>query len=127
MEKAQGFQRPQTREQLQSFIGLVSYYRRFVKDSGRIAYPLTNVKNLPPKECMKRWGDEQAVAFKELKMILCPAPILAKPHFDRPFILDTDASQYAVGAVLSQIGRDKHGHPILFYNRVLTRAEKNIL
>ena len=123
--KVQGFQRPQTREQLQSFIGLVSYYRRFVKDFGRIAYPLTSVKNLPPKECMKRWGDEQEVAFKELKTVLCSAPILAKPHFDKPFILDTDASQYAVGAVLSQIGCDKQEHPIFYYSRVLTPAEKN--
>ena len=81
--KVQGFQRPQTREQLQSFIGLVSYYRRFVKDFGRISYPLTSVKSLPPKECMKRWGDEQEVAFKELKMVLYFAPILVKPHFGK--------------------------------------------
>ena len=54
--KVKGFQRPQTREQLQSFIGLVSYCRRFVKDFGRFSYPLTSVKNLPPMECMKRRG-----------------------------------------------------------------------
>ena len=71
--KVQGFQIPQTREQLQSFIGLVSYYRRFVKDFGRIAYLLTSVKNLPPKGCMKRRGNEQEVAFKELKMVVCSA------------------------------------------------------
>ena len=76
---------------------------------------------------MRRWGNEQEVAFKELKMVLCSAPILAKPHFDKPFILDTDASQYAVGAVLSQIGCDKQEHPIFYYSRVLTPAEKKTI
>ena len=58
-------------------------------------------------------------------MVLCSAPILAKPHFDKPFILDTDASQCAVGAILSQIGCDEQEHPIFYYSRVLTPAEKN--
>ena len=123
--KVQGFQRPQTKEQLQFFIGLVSYYRRFIKGFGKIAYPLASLRNLPPKECMKRWGVSQENAFREIKLALCTAPILAKPRFDKPFVLDTDASQYAVGAVLSQLGDDEKEHPIFYYSRVLTPAEKN--
>ena len=58
-------------------------------------------------------------------MVLCSVAILAKPHFDKSFFLDTDASQCAVGAVLSQIERDRQEHPIFYCSRVLTPTEKN--
>ena len=74
---------------------------------------------------MKKWDVKQDSAFQALEIALSTAPILAKPDFERSFILDTDTCQYAVGAVLSQIGNDGVEHPIYYHSRVLSPAEEN--
>ena len=104
-----------------TFFGLASYYRRFVKDFATIAEPLSQLtrKNTP-----FTWTDEAQGSFDKLKRALLDAGTLAYPHPDIPCILDTDASNVAVGAVLSQV-MDGIERPIAFYSRVLSGAQRN--
>ena len=71
------------------------------------------------------WNDEQQEAFELLKHRLTTAPVLARPDFSKPFILQTDASSTAVGGVLTQVNDEGDEHPIVYFSRVLTSAERN--
>jgi len=104
-----------------AFFGLASYYRRFAKDFATIAEPLSR---LTRKNAPFIWTDEAQESFDKLKRALLEAGTLAYPHPDIPCILDTDASEVAVGAVLSQV-IDGVERPIAFYSRVLNGAQKN--
>lgn len=106
---------------LRSFLGLASYYRRFIKDFAKIASPL---HRLTEKKTEYRWSEEADDAFRELKRRLVSAPILAYPRYSDPFILDTDASDRGIGAVLSQI-QDGKERVIGYGSRTLTKAERN--
>jgi len=112
---------PHCLRDVQAFCGLAGYYRRFVKDFATIAEPLSRMtrKNAPFV-----WTDETQESFDKLKRALLDAGTLAYPHPDIPCILDTDASDVAVGAVLSQVinGLER---PIAFYSRVLNGAQRN--
>ena len=112
---------PETVTQVKSFLGLASY-RKFVKDFSKIAKPLFN---LTKKEKKFIWEEGTEAAFQELKNRLISAPILAFPQADgSEFILDTDASAYAIGAVLSQVqeGRER---VIAYGSRCLDKPERN--
>ena len=112
---------PRNLRQVRSFIGLCSYYRRFIHDFAVVAQPLHFLtrKNVP--FC---WTDECQQAFEELKRRLVSSPILALPADEGQYILDTDASAYAIGAVLSQVqeGQEK---VISYASRLLSTAERN--
>ncbi|KAJ8412152.1 hypothetical protein AAFF_G00144190 [Aldrovandia affinis] len=86
---------------LQSFQGLASYYRRYVQDFAAIASPL---HRLTDQGRPYVWDDPCSMAFKTLQTALITAPVLAYPDVNRPFIIDTDASNIGIGAVLSQQG-----------------------
>ena len=90
---------PRSLRELQAFLGLCNYYRRFVPLYAQIAYPLLQ---LTKKGATYTWGDDQQEAFDSLKTRLTEAPILAYPNDEGIFVLDTDASNHSVGAVLSQ-------------------------
>ena len=94
---------PQSPREVQQFLGLASYYRCFVKNFAEVAKPLYW---LLEKSRAFHWTRECQVAFTELKSRLTSAPILAFPDFSKPFILDTDASDSGIGAVLSQHDED---------------------
>ena len=84
---------------MRSFLGLAGYYRRFIPNFATIAAPLVRLTKKGKQFCS---GDKQQVAFTHLKELLCTAPVLAYPHLDAPFILQTDASDLGLGAVLTQ-------------------------
>ena len=92
---------PNRKKHLRSFLGLTGYYRRFIPDYATVAAPLTDLtrKDAPNK---LTWNMPCNQAFSALKQALCSSPILQSPDFQRPFILQTDASDRGVGAVLSQ-------------------------
>jgi len=121
MKAVKNFPPPKKVKDIQSFIGLAGYYRRFIEDFSRTAKPLTKLI----KKGMKfEWTQEQQNAFEMLKEKLITAPILKYPDFNQEFILTTDASDFALGAILSQgeIGNDR---PIAYASRILSRAEQN--
>ena len=111
---------PTSVRELRSFLGLCSYYRRFIQGFATVAKPLTklthkNVKVVWTKECQE--------AFDSLKHHLIQSPILAYPDFGKPFILDTDASDSGVGAVLSQM-IDGEERVVAFASRTLSKTEQ---
>lgn len=107
--------------QLRSFLGLASYYRRFVRDFATIASPL---HRLTQKGQVFRWSEDCAAAFEQLRLALVGAPVLSYPDPQLPFLVDTDASNVGLGAVLSQEGEDGE-QVIAYYSRSLHRPEKN--
>jgi hypothetical protein len=90
---------PRNVTEVKKFLGLASYYRRFIANFAEIAKPL---HNLTEKDATFAWTNESDRAIKKLKEVLCSAPILVFPREGAEFILDTDASGESVGAVLSQ-------------------------
>lgn len=114
--------RPTTVREVRSFLGLASYYRKYVKGFSQIAKPLFHSTR---KDNKFRWEDKTEVAFQELKNRLISAPILAFPQADgSEFILDTDASNYAIGAVVSQV-QDGKERVISYGSRTLDKPERN--
>ena len=105
---------------VRSFIGFCSYYRKFIKGFSEIAKPLFC---LTEKNTKFNWSNDCRVAFETLKRMLVEAPVLAHPDFTKPFLLDTDASDVAVGGVLSQIINGEE-RVIAYASRTLTKAEK---
>ena len=112
---------PQDVHQLKSFLGLCTYYRRFVKGFSKIARPLHKLTEAKQKFL---WTAECEEAFNHLKGALTSAPILAYPQPDKDFILDTDASNEGVGAVLSQ-ELDGQERVIAYFSKSLSRSERN--
>ena len=113
---------PSNAKELKQFLGLASYYRRFVRGFAKIASPL---HHLSEKKKAWAWTDECEQAFKLLKHHLISAPILRLPNFSQDFILDVDASENGLGAVLSQL--DGHEQVVAYASRALTKAEKTIV
>ena len=90
---------PTNISELRSFLGLASYYRKFVKDFSAIASPLTQLLH---KDKPYLWEKDQQTAFDSLKLCLVSAPVLILPDPTKPFTVTTDASDLTIGAVLSQ-------------------------
>lgn len=106
------------------FLGLAGYYRRFIPDYSSIAAPLTDLTKLY-SPCKTVWNDQCDSALRKLKALLCISPILQSSDFGRPFILQTDASERCIGAILSQCNEHGHDHPTDFFSRMLLpRKEK---
>ena len=112
---------PKAKEEVQSFLGFVSYYRRYVQNFASLAEPLIA---LTRKHAKFRWDADCEEAFRKLIDVLIDYPILAYPDFTQPFVLTTDASATGLGAVLSQ-GQGRHESVIAFASRTLTKAERN--
>ena len=111
---------PKSVKSLKSFLGLCSYYRRFVPNFSKIAQPLNN---LLKKSVKWNWSSKCQNAFDELISKLTSSPILAYPDYSKPFIVTTDASTDSIGAVLSQ-DIDGFEKPIAFYSRSINNCEK---
>ncbi|KAJ7998033.1 hypothetical protein DPEC_G00218340 [Dallia pectoralis] len=110
---------PKSLTELGSFLGLASYYRRFI--AGFSTAPLNQ---LAEKNTRFAWGTEQQQAFDTLKTSLCQSPVLTTPDPGGEFVLDTDASNEGLGAVLAQ-GTAKGERVIAYYSRTFSRPEKN--
>ena len=114
------FPRPKTARNIRQFLGLSGYYRRFIKNYAKLAKPLAD---LLKKEAKFIWGPEQEESFCKLREALCQEPILRYPDFSKTFKLTTDASEYAIGAVLTQ-EIDKMDMPIAYYSKIMTGIEQ---
>jgi hypothetical protein len=104
--------------ELQAFLGLTSYYRRFVRNYGIIARSLTNLL----KKGELHWTTEATTTFVALKTTMVNTPVLALPGFNLPFVVETDACDQGLGAVLM-----KQGRPIAFLSKALRVKNKQLL
>lgn len=118
-DKISNCQRPTNVKQVRSALGMMGYYRKFVRDYAKIAQPLNE---LLKKDTKFEWKDAHENAFNELKGRLTKAPILRYPQFDKEFTLSVDSSDYSIGFVLSQEHEGKQ-HPICFGGRALRDNE----
>ena len=114
-----GVEAPKNVRKLQQFLGMASYYRRFIKGFADIAAPLTNLLH---KETKFEWSKECNDAFQTLKSALTSTPILRMPNFTKAFKLITDASNVGLGAVLTQ-EENRHEHVIAYASCALNSAE----
>jgi len=115
------FPAPTNVKALRSFLGLASWYRRFVEKFASISAPL---RSLLKKNAKWLWGPEQAQAFEQLKHSLSTAPVLACPDFDQTFYLEVDASNEGLGAALTQYQNDRQV-VVAYASRLLSDAERN--
>ena len=118
---------PDTYTKVKSFVGLVGHYRCFIKGFAKIAAPLYNLTSGDNKDKKSEHVDlspEAHEAFDHLKAACLQAPILAFPDFNKPFLLEMDASGRGLGAVLSQKQADGQYHPIAYASRVMNETEQ---
>ena len=112
---------------MKSFVGLVGHYRHFIKGFAKIAAPLYDLTSGDNKDKKSEHVDlspEAREAFDRLKATCLQAPILSFPDFNKPFLLETDASGRGLGAVLSQKQADGQYHPIVYASRVMNETEQ---
>jgi len=105
---------PTTLTELRGFLGIANFYRRFVLGFSHITWPLSQVTKGGAKEKFF-WSKSQQKAFIELKHRLCSALMLTLPDLQQLFEIDTDASDYAIGVVLTQ-----QGHPLAYHSETLS-------
>ena len=101
---------PKTQRQVRGFLGLVGYYRRFIKGYATVAAPLTDLL----RKDGFQWGEPKTTSFKALKLHLSTTPVLSLPDFTQTFVVETNAADEGIGAVLLQNGR-----PICYFSRRL--------
>ena len=132
------YPQPESDDELNSFLGLTGYYRRFVKDYSKIAAPLHSIAVKKKKRqrgrkvsadekanFKARWTEECTKAFKLLKEKMTNPPVLGYPDFSQPFIVETDASFDGLGAILSQV-QDGKARVISYASRGLRQTERNM-
>lgn len=118
-----GEERPKTKKEVRRFLGMVGFYRRFISSFAEISACLSDLtrKGKPTKIV---WEQEHENMYVKLTSALTNHPVLRNPDFSRRFVLQTDASERGVGAVLQQAFEDGI-HPILFLSRKLVPREQN--
>ena len=117
------WQPPRNVKGVRAFIGFCNFYRRFIKNFAEITRPLHNLTRLGQRWT---WSDRGQAAFQLLKDIISTAPVLIHPDLERQFRLETDASAFAYGAVLSQLAKkDNRRHPVGFFSKSMNDAERN--
>jgi hypothetical protein len=107
---------PENAKQLRSFLGLAGYYRKFIQHYGLISKPLTD---LLKKHSQFIWTPQHQHCFDTLKNALITAPVLSLPDFSKPFIIETDASDKGIGAVLMQ-----QGNPVAYLSKALSNRSQ---
>ena len=114
---------PQNIKDIQTFIGFANFYRRFINKFSFIVTPITN---LLKNDVKWNWDELTQLAFDKLKRAFITAPILKYFNPNKPCIIETDSSDFAIGGVISQYDDDNNLlHPIAFFSRKLTTAERN--
>ena len=113
---------PTSVKQTQKFLGFGNFYRQFIRHFSQLAKPLNN---LLKKDQQFDWTPECQQAFETLKKCFIKEPVLMMPDQMKPFQIETDASKYATGTVLTQLDLNGDRHPISFISKTLSPAEQN--
>jgi RNase H-like domain found in reverse transcriptase len=122
VKATQAWPEPRKVRDIQSFLRFTNFYRRFIHDYSRITVPLTCLTH---KGTPWHFIDECRRAFDMLKKAFTTAPVLTHWIPDAPLIVETDASDYALAAILSLRTSDGELHPVAFHSRTLTSPELN--
>ena len=120
VDTVRNWKEPRTKKELQMFLGYANFYRHFIKGFSDVVKPLTKLTGNEPW----KWGEEQTKAFNELKARVCSEPVIAIPIDNAPYRVEADASDYTVGAVLSQKQEGKW-HPTAYMSKVFSDVERN--
>ena len=121
VEKVLNFPKPNNKKELERFIGLASYYRKFIQNFAKRTHHMNRLKG---KNVIFDFDINCEREFSEIKKLLSSYPLIAHPDNNKPFILHTDASNQGIGGTLSQIGEDGLEHPISFISRSLNPCER---
>jgi len=113
---------PESLSETQSFLEFANFYRRFIQHYSRVARPL---RELTKKDRVWTWNAEADAAFSELKQRFTMAPILAHFNCAKEVIIETDTSDFAIGAILSQRDEERRLYPVAFHSRKFQPAEIN--
>ena len=124
IQKVKDTPAPRNQTEVRAFLGLSGFYRRFIQNYAKIVQPLTCLLKDDRRDSFE-WGAEQNAAFNKLKDMLTEYPILGYPRYGQEFILYTDASTYALGAVLAQNDETGVERVIAYASRTLRGAELN--
>ena len=122
LEAVQRWPAPTSISQVRQFLGFTNYFRRFINHYSSMSRPLEEITG---KHARFAWSDLRQKAFEELKTALLNAPVLRLANVDKEFRVVTDASDFALGAVLLQQDDAQHWHPVAFASKKLSAAEKN--
>ena len=126
VQKVRDTPTPLNQKQLRSWLGLAGFYRKFVQDYSKIVQPLNCLlKDEFKNKSNWKWGIKEQLAFDTLKERLTNAPLLGYPEYGKDSILYTDASTYALGAVLAQKDEQGMERPIAYASRTLRGSELN--
>ena len=117
------YPRPSTKKELRAFLGLIGYYRKFIKDFATVALPLTDLTR-KGKNVSVDWTTECEHSFGKLKKALLSDSVLATPDFGKLFTVQVDASNGGIGAVLSQTDDKGEEHPVQYLSRKLLDRER---
>lgn len=123
IEAVANYPRPKTKTDIRAFLGLTGYYQRYIQGYSELASPLTDALRKPQPKLVL-WDDRKQAAFQALKDALMRQPVLASPDYNRPFVVQCDASDRGMGVVLCQ--RDSGGdeRPVLYVSRKLSVREE---
>ena len=112
---------PKDRKAVRQFLGIGSYYRRFIRDYARRAQPL---QKLISQDAQFEWGEAQQKAFEDIKQAIREATLMRHPDPTKPFVIDCDASILGLGAALHQADEKGKEYPIAFASRTLRPNER---
>jgi len=119
--KMREFPRPVNKKSVSSFVSCGGFYRRFIRDFAKKSHAL---QELTKDNSKWKWSDEEECSFQDLRAELASRPVVAQVDWDKPFVVECDASDFALGAVLSQLDDDGRSHPCYYLSRRLTTHER---
>ena len=122
VEAIQDFNRPKTKKEVRRFLGTVGFYRDFIRNFADISSPL---RRLTQNNVRFKWSEDCETSFEELKKLLIQYPVLAFPITNKEFIVEVDASKFAVGGVLQQEQHDGTVKPVSYCSFALSAAQSN--
>ena len=116
---------PTTKKEVHSFLGLTGYYRKFIPQylSLDLASPMSDLPHKSAPNAVP-WTSDCTIAFEKLKRALCGPPVLKSPEWNKTFVLQTDASDRGVGAVLSQMDQSGVDRPVAYFSKKLLEREQ---
>ena len=123
VEVLKAWPKPKTLTEARCFIGLLQFFRRFIKYFSKLSAPLTNLTR--KGEGIQKWDERCDESFESLKSSITSAPILIAQDWKNPFRGHIDASETAVGGTLTQLDADRRDRIIAFFSKKLILAEQN--